>query len=71
MNYFPRMMSDVRKLQHFVGQIFAIAVGSAITRSADPNAAIEQFQQEINQLAVRPYSNAPWAAIDELSECRS
>jgi len=61
----------------------AIAVGSAITRSPDPNRAIAQFQQEINcltedvevaswikQPALRLYSNAPWAAIDELSGCR-
>ena len=75
--------NNVKDLKPYVdqNQIFAIAVGSAITRSNDPNAAIAQFQQEINRLTadiktdaakVKPlalplYSNAPWAAIDELS----
>ncbi len=64
--------SNVKDLKPYVeqNQIFAIAVGSAITRSDDPNAAIDQFKQEINQLTMRPYSNAPWAAIDEFSRCR-
>jgi|GEM_PF-1429036 len=75
--------SNVKALKPYVeqNQIFAIAVGSAITRSNDPHAAIAQFQQEMNRLtadleakslisqskAPRLYSNAPWAAIDELN----
>jgi 3-hexulose-6-phosphate synthase len=75
---------DVKAFKPFVAhqQLFAIAVGSAITRSHDPNAAITQFQAEIDQLMADlepesrwqshphpPYSNAPWAAIDELNGC--
>lgn len=56
--------SNVKELKPYVEQIFAIAVGSAITRSNDPNVVIAQFQLEINQLISRPLSNAPWAAIE-------
>lgn len=56
--------SNIKDLKPYVEQIFAIAVGSAITRSNDPNLAIAQFQHEINQLYSRPLSNAPWAAIE-------
>jgi len=56
--------SNVKDLKPYVKQIFAIAVGSAITRSNDPNEAIAQFQLEMNQLNSRPLSNAPWAAIE-------
>lgn len=56
--------SNIKDLKPYVDQIFAIAVGSAITRSDDPNVAIAQFKLEINQLNSRPLSNAPWAAIE-------
>ena len=56
--------SNLKDLKPYVEQIFAIAVGSAITRSTDPNIAIEQFQSEIDQFNSRPLSNAPWAAIE-------
>lgn len=56
--------SNIKELKPYAEQIFAIAVGSAITRSEDPNAAIAQFQLEIERLKSRPLSNAPWAAID-------
>ncbi|WP_250123453.1 orotidine 5'-phosphate decarboxylase / HUMPS family protein [Chroococcidiopsis sp. CCMEE 29] len=56
--------SNIKDLKAYVEQIFAIAVGSAITRSNDPNLAIAQFQLEMNQLNSRPLSNAPWAAIE-------
>ena len=56
--------SNIKDLKPYVEQIFAIAVGSAITRSNDPNAAIAQFKLEMNQLNSRPLSNAPWAAIE-------
>ena len=56
--------SNIKDLKPYFEQIFAIAVGSAITRSNDPIVAIAQFQLEINQLNSRPLSNAPWAAIE-------
>jgi 3-hexulose-6-phosphate synthase len=55
--------SNIKDLKPYVEQIFAIAVGSAITRSNDPNDAIAQFQLEIARLNSRPLSNAPWAAL--------
>lgn len=57
-------LSNLKDLKPYVEQIFAIAVGSAITRSKDPNVAIAQFQLEMTQLNSRLLSNAPWAAID-------
>ena len=56
--------SNLKELKPYAEQIFAIAVGSAITRSDDPILAIAQFKLEINQLNSRPLSNAPWAAIE-------
>ena len=56
--------SNIKDLKPYVEQIFAIAVGSAITRSNDPNDAIAQFQLEIDRLNSHPLSNAPWAAIE-------
>jgi 3-keto-L-gulonate-6-phosphate decarboxylase len=56
--------SNIKDLKPYVEQIFAIAVGSAITRSNDPNDAIAQFQLEIDRLNSRPLSNAPRAAIE-------
>jgi len=56
--------SDIKDLKPYAEQIFAIAIGSAITRSNDPNAAIAQFQLEIDRLKPRLLSNAPWAAIE-------
>lgn len=56
--------SNLKDLKPYVEQIFAIAVGNAITRSNNPIQAIAQFQLEINQLNSRPLSNAPWAAIE-------
>jgi 3-hexulose-6-phosphate synthase len=43
---------DVARLRKYVdrGQIFAIVAGSAITRSPDPNAAIDSFLTEISRL---------------------
>jgi 3-keto-L-gulonate-6-phosphate decarboxylase len=56
--------SNIKDLKPYAEQIFAIAVGSAITRSNDPNAAITQFQLEIARLNSSPLSNAPWAMIE-------
>lgn len=56
--------SNIKDLKPYVEKIFAIAVGSAITRSNDPNDAIAQFQVEIDRLNSRTFSNAPWAAIE-------
>lgn len=56
--------SNLQDLKPYVEQIFAIAVGSAITRSNDPNEAIAQFQLEIDRLNSPLLSNAPWAAIE-------
>ena len=56
--------SNLKDLKPYVEQIFAIAVGSAITRSNNPQATIAQFQLEINQLNLPLLSNAPWAAIE-------
>lgn len=73
--------SNVKDLRPYVeqGQIFAIAVGSAITRSQDPNGMIAQFLTEINDLAPcatvkefatpQLYSDAFWATINELTRC--
>lgn len=72
--------SNVKGLKPYVeqNQIFAIALGSAITRSQDPNVAIAQFLTEINKLVPCPcakvkeflppqlYPDATWAALDEL-----
>lgn len=52
-------VSYLKDLKPYVEQIFAIAVGSAITRSKDPNVAIAQLQLEMSQLNSRPLSNAP------------
>ncbi len=48
--------SSVKELKPYVerNQIFAIAVGEAITRSKDPNTAIAQFLAEINYLVPCP-----------------
>lgn len=48
--------SNVKDLKPYVEQnlIFAIAVGSAITRSEDPNVAIAQFLAEISNLVPCP-----------------
>lgn len=48
--------SNVKGLKPYVeqNQIFAIAVGSAITSSQDPNVAIAQFLTEINKLVPCP-----------------
>lgn len=71
--------SNVEDLKPYVeqDQIFAIAVGSAITRSKAPNVTIAQFLTEINELvpcatlkeSYPPplYFDATWAAIDELT----
>lgn len=56
--------SNIKDLKPYAEQIFAIAIGSAITRSNDPNAAIAQFKVEIARLNSRLLSNAPWAAIE-------
>lgn len=73
--------SNVKDLKPYVeqNQIFAIAVGSAITRSKDPNVTIAQFLTEINDLVPSAtlkesappqlYSDAHWATIDELTRC--
>lgn len=68
--------NDVKDLKPYVeqNQIFAIAVGNAITRSKDPNVAIAQFLTEINELVSdATVSDTPqlpcdptWAVIDEL-----
>lgn len=71
--------SNIKDLKPYVeqNQIFAIAIGSAITRSKDPNVTIAQFLTEINALvpcgtvkeSYPPplYFDATWAAIDELT----
>src|SRR5262249_55819103 len=43
---------NVARLQPYIdrGQIFAIVAGSAITRSKNPNAAIDQFLSELSQV---------------------
>lgn len=73
--------SNVKDLKPYVeqDQIFAIAVGSAITRSKDPNVMITQFLTEINDLVPcatvkesdppQLCSDALWATIDELTRC--
>ena len=55
---------NLKELKPYVEQIFAIAVGSAITRSSDPNGTIAQFKLEIDRLNSPLLSNAPWAAIE-------
>ncbi|WNZ27720.1 hypothetical protein HJG54_33275 [Leptolyngbya sp. NK1-12] len=54
--------SNVKDLRPYVaaGKIFAIAVGSAITRSPNPHGAIDQFLNEIEQLpqSVKPLITA-------------
>lgn len=52
--------TDVKELKPYVeqNQIFALVVGSAVTRSQDPNAAIAQFLTEINKLAPCPDKTA-------------
>lgn len=78
--------SSLKDLKPYIEQnkIFAIAVGAAITKSTKPDKMVTQFQLEINRLmadikaeslrnklkAQRLYSNAPWAAIDEFSDCK-
>ncbi|MBD3886117.1 hypothetical protein IFO70_30965 [Phormidium tenue FACHB-886] len=54
--------SNVQDLRPYVetGKIYAIAVGSAITRSPAPNAAIEQFLLEIDPL---PQSAKPLVTV--------
>lgn len=73
--------SNVKDLKPYVeqNQIFAIAVGSAITRSKEPNVMIAQFLTEINDLVPgatvkesappQLHSDAHWATIDELTRC--
>ena len=73
--------SSVKDLKPYVeqNQIFAIAVGSAITRSKDPNVTIAQFLTEINDLVPcatlkksappQLHSDAHWETIDELTRC--
>lgn len=73
--------SNIKDLKPYVeqNQIFAIAVGSVITRSKDPNVMIAQFLTEINELVPcatvkesdtpQLYSDALWTTIDELTRC--
>lgn len=73
--------SNIKDLKPYVeqNQIFAIAVGSAITRSKDPNITIAQFLTEINALVPgatlkesappQLHSDAHWETIDELTRC--
>lgn len=73
--------SNVKDLKPYVeqNQIFAIAVGSAITRSKDPIVMIAQFLTEINELVPTAtlkestppqlHSDAHWETIDELTRC--
>jgi 3-keto-L-gulonate-6-phosphate decarboxylase len=73
--------SNIKDLKPYIeqNQIFAIAVGSAITRSKDPNVMIAQFLTEINELVpwatLKEFdtpqleSDALWTTIDELTRC--
>lgn len=72
-------LSNIKYLKPYIeqDQIFAIAVGSVITRSKNPNIMIAQFLTEINKLVSAAtvkeseppplYFDAHWAAIDELT----